>query len=61
MPDLGSIPVADLMSAFSSVVVVLMVGALFLVLWQCAILLGALIANLRHRNPPEDVGHLKVG
>ena len=61
MPDPGSIPVADLMSAFSSVVVVLMVGALFLVLWQFAILLGALIANLWHRNPPEDVGHLKVG
>ena len=61
MPDPGSIPLAELLSSFSSVVVFLLVGAALLVLWQLAILLGAIIANLRHRAPEEDTGHLKVG
>ena len=61
MPDPGSIPLADLLSSFGSVVVVLLVGAALLVLWQLAILLGAVIANLRHRGPEEGTSHLKVG
>ena len=61
MPDPGSIPLADLMGSLSSFAVALMVGGILLVLWQLAILLGALIANLLHRGPQEDVGHYKVG
>ena len=61
MPDPGSIPLAELLSSFSSVVVFLLVGAALLVLWQLAILLGAIIANLRHRAPEEGTDHLKVG
>ncbi len=61
MPDPGSIPLADLLSSLSSVVVMILVGAVLFILWQVAILLGAVIANLRHRSPHEDPGHLKVG
>ncbi len=49
------------MSSFSSVVLAILVGAALLVLWQLAILLRAVIANLRHRAPEEGTGHLKVG
>ena len=61
MLDPGSIPLADLMGPLTSLVVFLMVGAMLLVFWQLAILLGALIANLRHRSASEDAGHVKVG
>ncbi len=61
MPDPGSIPLADLLSSLSSVVVMILVGAVLFILWQVAILLGAVIANLRHHSPHEDAGHLKVG
>jgi hypothetical protein len=61
MPDPGSIPLADLMSSLSSIVVALMVGAILLVLWQMAILFGAIIAHLRHRGSKQDLGQLKVG
>jgi hypothetical protein len=61
MPNPGSIPLADLMGSLGSLVVFLMVGAVLLVFWQLAILLGALIANLRHRSPNEDARHLKGG
>ena len=61
MPDPGSIPLADILSSFSSVIVLLLVGALFLVLWQVAILLGAVISNLWRREAPREAGHLKVG
>ncbi len=61
MPNPGSIPLADLMISLNSLVVFLMVGAMLLVFWQLAILLGALIANLRHRSANEDARHLKVG
>ena len=61
MPDPGSIPLADLMSSLSSVVGALMVGAILLVLWQLAILFGALIANLRHRTQEENGSQFRVG
>ena len=61
MPDPGSIPLADLMGPLTSLVVFLMVGAMLLVFWQLAILLGALIANLRHRSASEDARHVEVG
>ncbi|MFH1762826.1 MAG: hypothetical protein ABIF09_01420 [Gemmatimonadota bacterium] len=61
MPDPGSFPLADVLSSFSSVIVLLLVAALFLVFWQVAILLGALIANLWRREAPKDAGHLEVG
>ncbi len=61
MPDPGSFPLADVLSSFSSVIVLLLVGALFLVLWQVAILLGALIANLWRREAPEDARPFEVG
>jgi hypothetical protein len=61
MLDPASIPLADIMSSFSSVVVLLLLGAVLLVFWQVAILLGTMIADLFRREVPEDVGHLKVG
>ncbi|MCJ7629154.1 MAG: hypothetical protein MUO50_12300 [Longimicrobiales bacterium] len=61
MPVSGSFPLADVLSSFSSVIVLLLVGALFLVFWQVAILLGAVIANLLRREAPEDAGHFEVG
>jgi hypothetical protein len=61
MPDPVSIPLADIVSSFSSVVVLLFLGAMCLVLWQLAILLGAMIADLFRREGPEKVGHLEVG
>ena len=53
MPDPGSIPLADLLSSLSSVVVMILVGAVLFILWQVAILLGVLIANLAQRGERE--------
>jgi len=61
MLDPGSIPLAELLSSFSSIVVVLLVGAALLVLWQLAILFGALIANLAWRSKREKSEELRVG
>ncbi len=61
MPDPGSIPFAELMGSASSVVILLMVGAMLLVLWQVIILLGALIAHLWRRHPEEGTGQVRVG
>jgi len=61
MLDPGSFPLADLLSSFSSVVVLILMGAVLLVLWQVAILLGAVIANLVRRSEREEGGELPVG
>ena len=61
MPDPGSIPMADLMTSAGSVMGFLLAGALFLVLWQVAILLGALIASLGRKHSEDSVGELRVG
>jgi len=61
MPDPGSLPLADLLSSLSSVVVMILVGAVLLILWQVAILLGAVIANLARRSGGEKGGQFPVG
>jgi hypothetical protein len=61
MPDPGSIPMAEMMSSASSVMILLLAAALLLVLWQVAILLGALIASLWRRQPEDVSGELRVG
>ena len=61
MPDPGTLPLADVMSSFSSVVVILLLGVVLLVLWQLAIVLGAVIANLRRRARHETGGPVEVG
>lgn len=61
MLDPGSIPTAGLMSSVSSVVVIVLMGALLLILWQVAILFGAFIANLWRQNARESTSHLEVG
>ena len=61
MPDPGSFPLADLLSSLSSAVVMILVGAVLLILWQVAILLGAVIANLGHRSRKENGGQVSIG
>lgn len=61
MPDPGAIPLAELMSSAGSVMILLLAGVLFLVLWQVAILLGALIAVLVRRHPEDAGEELRVG
>ena len=60
MPGPGSFPLADALGSASSVMVLLLLGAVLLVLWQVAIVLGALIANLYHRREKEGTGELPV-
>ena len=58
MPDPASFPLADALGSVSSVMVLLLLGAVLLVLWQVAILLGALIANILHgrrEDGPEEL------
>jgi hypothetical protein len=61
MPDPVSIPMAEMMSSASSLMILLLVAALLLVLWQVAILLGAVIANFWRRQPEDVSGELRVG
>jgi len=61
MPDPGFAPLSDTLVSFSSVVFFIFLGAALLILWQVLIMLGALIAELRHRGPAEDPGHAKAG
>jgi hypothetical protein len=56
--DPNSFPLADLFGSLSALASVILVGAVLMILWEVAILLGAFIATLRHRNPHEDTGHL---
>jgi len=46
MPDPGLMSFADSLGSFSSVVFFVFLGAGLLILWQVAILLGALISSL---------------
>jgi len=61
MPDPGSFHLFELMSSASSVIVLMLAGAVLLMFWQVAILLGALIANLARRSDKEEGGELPVG
>ena len=60
MPDPGSFPLADALGSVSSVMVLLLLGAVLLILWQVAILLGALIANMLHGREREQNPELPV-
>lgn len=45
----GFIPLADLLATLNEFAVVIFVAASALVLWELAILLGSMIANLKDR------------
>jgi len=61
MPDPGSFPLADVLASFNSVLVILVLGVVFLVLWQVAILLGALIASMGRPASEEEPEEIPVG
>ncbi len=61
MPDPGGFPFSELMSSAGSVVVLVLVGAVLLVLWQLAIMLGVVLANLSRRHREKDAEELPVG
>lgn len=61
MPDPGSFPMAELLNSLGSVVVVVFVAAVLLVLWQIAIMLGAVIANFSRKHRDDGGGELRVG
>ncbi len=62
MPDPGFLSVAESLGSVSSLIFFIFLGAILLILWQMAILLGALIANHRREGKPEVGGtHLEAG
>jgi hypothetical protein len=61
MPDPGSFHLIELMSSASSVIVIILAGAVLLMFWQVTILLGSLIANLVRRSDREEGGELRAG
>ena len=61
MPDPGGFPLTELLSSAGSVVVLVFVGAVLLVLWQVAIMLGAILANFSRRHRGEDTKEAPVG
>lgn len=61
MPDPAFVSVADTLGSFTSVIFFIFLGAGLLVLWQVALMLGAVISSIRNRNSQEDPGHLTAG
>jgi len=58
MPDPGLMSLADSLGSFSSVVFFIFLGAGLLILWQVAILLGALISSLWKEERPKGGSEL---
>jgi hypothetical protein len=61
MPDPGFLSVAESLGSFSSLIFFIFLGATLLILWQVAILLGALIASLWREGEREGETHVGVG
>jgi len=60
MPDPGFLSLADSLVSFSSVVFFIFIGAVLLILWQVLIVVGAMIANLMHRDAGEETGPVNL-
>jgi hypothetical protein len=56
----GFIPLTELLGTLSPVVLVILAGAVAVILWEVAILLGALIAGLGREGPLGNGDHLNA-
>jgi hypothetical protein len=56
MLELSSIPLADLIASLKPLTGVFLVGAVLLILWELAVLLGALITTM-HKRESRDGTH----
>ena len=61
MPDPGFVSLAESLGSASSLIFFIFVGAALLILWQVAILLGAVIANHWREGEREAETHVGVG
>ena len=61
MSDLAGISLADLLQAWTSPAILILVGAVLLLCWELAILLGVFIAHLKDRSETKDKGHVSIG
>jgi hypothetical protein len=61
MPDPGFLSVAESLGSFTSVIFFIFLGAALLILWQVAIILGALIASLWGEGNQKERTHVEVG
>jgi hypothetical protein len=61
MPDFSALPTAEAVGSLGSLLAIICLAATLLILWQVAILLGAIIANMLHHNSTESVGPLDAG
>ena len=61
MPDVGFVVLADSLGSFTSLVFFIFLGALLLILWQVAIMLGALIASLWREHSAKEGKYFQAG
>ena len=61
MPDVGFVSLADSLGSLTSLVFFIFLGALLLILWQVAIMLGALIASIWRRHAAKEGRHVQAG
>ena len=60
MLDTGFVTLTDLLKTLNEFAGVILVGASLLVLWEMAILLGAMIAGLKDRRQRDDGRRMMV-
>lgn len=61
MPDPSFLSFSESLGSFSSVIFFIFLGASLLILWQVAIMLGALMANRWREGHQEEGTHVEAG
>lgn len=61
MPDFAALPTAEALGSLGSLLAIIFLAAALLILWQIAILLGAVISNMLHSEPKKEIGNLDLG